>query len=228
MFGNHRMKQHLIDRLETDFPVTLAGWENLLHHGASRIVNSDGFEFEALSLCRDYGIIQCRPAILFRICQRYSKVSTHHIYPYISVHDVQDQSSTGFLRANGQAITLHPDDQFIVEVGRAKLDAKLQAVQLETLAASAIPSSSCTSFATCTLLTEAFTSTLQLNVIDPLRFIALHDTLQQQLCNWCERNVRGLVGEVMDTVWMDLPTVFGLRSWDNICRKDLQTELNEM
>lgn len=74
VFRNVQMRTFLVEHLTQDFPNTWDGWVKIEGQTMSGLVYERGLEFEVLALCRKNHIYQCIPALLYKICVKYSQV----------------------------------------------------------------------------------------------------------------------------------------------------------
>lgn len=73
-FKNIQLRDHVLSRLKTEYPMSLKDWDRADRKGFTRVRKLPAVHFEALLLCREQHIYTALPAILYNICAKYSMV----------------------------------------------------------------------------------------------------------------------------------------------------------
>lgn len=191
------------NKIYRDCPVTLEGWDASARSSTIDIGDHHSSWMELAIVARQEGLLSVLPFILYKCCIAYS---TTEILNGISHRDAT-------------VVVLSPEDQAACLEGHWNILGAQARTTFAWLYQRGTLSPLCTSSDACLQVRQ---NTLDQEFIPLPGIYALYDWengYEAGLCGFCAR-----VGEVIhrdgrDDFWNELPNLFNLPSWDEICRE---------
>ncbi|KAF8059264.1 hypothetical protein FPV67DRAFT_1675339 [Lyophyllum atratum] len=198
----------MVDRVMTEYPASLNGWDYARRNPFTQIHDCIGFEFQLLALAYTNDLYATVPPLLYYICSKYTS----------------EELRAGAVQDNGITLTISLRDQVLCNIGRDRLSV---AQNVHTFAwVESLPGANCSSPETC----EELIASMKALLWGPVRKIRALDVWDDDweidLCASCGHTAQKIHRAGRRAIWGNLPQYFDHGEWEDACR--LQDDLTNL